>query len=615
MFGSNAPSSSPEDATPSKLAYQYRPLGEDETRLLLLYPGEADEPVRCSLEGLASIQATDAPYTAVSYSWTEVSGVASIECDGAEFQITQSAYNVLRRLRDTKKTRRLWIDGLCINQQDSAEKETVVKRMLDIYSSAAEVVIWLGETEPQDEGFFNDYTRWTETKELGTPYDFFGLLRRAWFTRKWILQEAILAKPDALTVACGGRTIPWDGSDGFASFVLNQKMGLHVGKVPDSDRIQQAIRTVRFIDEKRTNKRPASSLFHVLLRTRYTDASNVTDYVAAVLGLAQDWNMHCGLSPAYGHPGEENSDSVKNQEFINLATWDIRQNRSIRVLAYASGPKKESVGKESAGLPSWVPDWTIKDGPEPLSTYSPMHRYRGSKEKVGNVHLCNDGHPLLEVEGAVIDVIRQVTAQAPGEFSRSRLRIKYADDPAARSAVRQWFEQCLQLASNGDNKGDLQLSSDDFSRLAYAMSFRFHTAGSLSSTVWHFRHSTELVETLAEYLYEITGQCFYDRPRDRLGPFFGWTAEEMIGQVEEPLRRWAIGRRFCRTGSGRIGFVPGSARAGDKICMVQGHGAPYVLREHGDKYMAVGECFFDGLMDMTPEDIRGLNKQQKFMLI
>jgi hypothetical protein len=564
------------------------------------------------LEGLASIKAPDAPYTAISYCWSEATGVVSIECDGAKFQITRSAYNVLRRLRHATKTRRLWVDGLCINQQDPVEKEAVVKRMRDIYSSAAEVVIWLGEAGSQDERFFDDYTRWVETKELGTPYHFLGLLRRAWFTRKWILQEAILAKPDALTVACGARTIPWDGPDGFASFVLNQKMGLHVGKVPESDGIQQAIRTVRFIDERRTNKRPASSLFHILLRTRYTDASNMTDYVAAVLGLAKDWDAHCGLNPAYGGSGEENSEAVKYREFVNLAAWDVRQNRSIRVLAYASGPKEEL----GCSLPSWVPDWTIKDGPEPLSTYSPMHRYRGSKEKVGKVHLHEDGHPLLEVEGAVIDEIGAVTAQAPAEFSRSRLRVEYADEPAARSEVRQWFEQCLALAVNGDSQGQLQLSREDFRHFARAASFRFHTAGSLSSTVWHFQHSmTDLPDTLAEYLHEITGRRFYDRPRGRLGPFFGWTAEEMIGQVEEPLRRWAVGRRFCRTEKGRIGFVPGTARTGDKICMIQGHGAPYVLRERGENYMAVGECFFDGLMDMSPEDIRELDEQQRFMLI
>ena len=44
----------------------------------------------------------------------------------------------------------------------------------------------------------------------------------------------------------------------------------------------------------------------------------MTDYVAAVLGLAEDWDAYYGLSPVYGAPGEENSDPVKNREFIKF---------------------------------------------------------------------------------------------------------------------------------------------------------------------------------------------------------------------------------------------------------------------------------------------------------
>jgi hypothetical protein len=119
----------------------------------------------------------------------------------------------------------------------------------------------------------------------------------------------VLAKNGAFTVMCGSKGMPWD--DGFARFLLDLGMTLHIGAISNDTktRIQQTIRTVRFIEERRRQRtekvwRPLSSLFHLLLRTRFTDASNVTDYVAAVLGLAPDWNIGCGLSPAYGSPGE-----------------------------------------------------------------------------------------------------------------------------------------------------------------------------------------------------------------------------------------------------------------------------------------------------------------------
>ena len=602
-LGTEAPSSSPEHTARAEPAYQYRPLGSNETRLLLLHPGTFEEPLRCCLENLESIRNPKAPYTAVSYSWNEVPGTASIECDSILFEITASAHNALRRLRHPTEMRRVWIDGLCINQQDLAEKEKVVKRMEDVYSYANEVVIWLGEPATENTRFMDDYASWKVSGELGTPHHFIGLLKRAWFTRKWILQEAVLAKRNGLTVLCGAHAIPWDGEHGFARFLLDSRMGLHVGEMPESDRIQQAIRTVRFIDENRKLRQP-SSLFSVLLRTRYTEASNVTDYVAAVLGLAEDWDAHCGLSPVYGAPGEENSDPVKNREFIKFATWDVRQSNSTRVLAYASGPKLTP-----GGLPSWVPDWTIKDKPEPLSTYAAANNFLYPAREKSHVRAQLDGEqPLLEVRGEVIDTVKAVTSKAPEEFSRSRLRAAY--DDSTRTEVSRWLQECLDLATDGRNKTFDR--REDFTQFAKAISLRFHRMPDWA-TVLHFQQTSDHAELVAEYFREMTGR----RPLSLPAP--DWVRDIgadmwVIGHVEEPLRRWAVGRRFCRTTQGRLGFVPVDAKPGDKICLIRGHGAPYVLRRHGDRYMAVGECYMEGVMDMTPESGAHKLDEERFLL-
>jgi hypothetical protein len=39
----------------------------------------------------------------------------------------------------------IWVDAVCINQQDLKEKERQLKLMADIYSLARQVYIWLGE--------------------------------------------------------------------------------------------------------------------------------------------------------------------------------------------------------------------------------------------------------------------------------------------------------------------------------------------------------------------------------------------------------------------------------------------------------------------------------------
>ena len=62
--------------------------------------------------------------------------------------ITQNLFVALRRLRHLEKSRTLWIDALCINQEDTKEKEVQVAMMGQIYSRASCGLLWLGE-EPE----------------------------------------------------------------------------------------------------------------------------------------------------------------------------------------------------------------------------------------------------------------------------------------------------------------------------------------------------------------------------------------------------------------------------------------------------------------------------------
>lgn len=51
----------------------------------------------------------------------------------------------MRRLRYTDRERLLWIDALCINQNDIEERNEHINRMAEIYQRADGVCIWLGE--------------------------------------------------------------------------------------------------------------------------------------------------------------------------------------------------------------------------------------------------------------------------------------------------------------------------------------------------------------------------------------------------------------------------------------------------------------------------------------
>jgi Heterokaryon incompatibility protein (HET) len=87
-------------------------------------------------------------YFGLSYVWGDASAQKEIEVDGKIVQVGQNLYEALRALREIPEIQmgtRVWIDALCINQQDIEERDVEVKRMADIYTRSLRVISWLGE--------------------------------------------------------------------------------------------------------------------------------------------------------------------------------------------------------------------------------------------------------------------------------------------------------------------------------------------------------------------------------------------------------------------------------------------------------------------------------------
>ena len=56
-------------------------------------------------------------------------------------------------------------------------------------------------------------------------------------------------------------------------------------------------------------------------------------------------------------------------------------------------------------------------------------------------------------------------------------------------------------------------------------------------------------------------------------------------------------RVFCITEDGYMGLVPNGGRLGDRVGIILGCDVPFVLRQVGNEWKLVGECYFHGLMD------------------
>lgn len=128
--------------------FTYSPLDRDrnEIRLLRLLPStDSTSPVLCELKHDTLNEDAYYFYEALSYTWGNNAKKVSIILDDVTFSVTSNLFAALRTLRNQDSDRYLWIDAICINQQDIPERNQEVLRMIMIFNRARRVVVWLGE--------------------------------------------------------------------------------------------------------------------------------------------------------------------------------------------------------------------------------------------------------------------------------------------------------------------------------------------------------------------------------------------------------------------------------------------------------------------------------------
>ena len=195
-------------------------------------------------------------YNALSYTWGSPSAAATAKGVNAErscpITVNGQTLNITRNLLDflliVKKSHPeianepIWIDAVCINQEDTKEKTTQVRLMTKIYSQSAHVYVWLGDAYPEDQvphalGLLSfvaktcldaeekeadiwDYATFNIREQSGDGQPtlrsvnwedrklLMAFLQRTWFSRIWIVQEIVVAR--SVSILCGEVMIPWE---------------------------------------------------------------------------------------------------------------------------------------------------------------------------------------------------------------------------------------------------------------------------------------------------------------------------------------------------------------------------------------------------------------------
>jgi hypothetical protein len=131
--------------------YCYTPLNKyGETILLLvLHPRVAFAEIRCTL---FEVSLNNIPsYEAILYTWGDANLTENILVNGKALSVPKSFYTILSNRSSAWRPQLLWIDAVCINQQDEDEKNSQVPLMRDIYTKDSIVSVCL-QTSRAPEG-------------------------------------------------------------------------------------------------------------------------------------------------------------------------------------------------------------------------------------------------------------------------------------------------------------------------------------------------------------------------------------------------------------------------------------------------------------------------------
>lgn len=118
-------------------------------RLIRLHPdADPEAPIQCSLLDYRMRRTGGIHlYEALSYVWGNPHDRVLITVNGLYLSITRNLHKALIRLRNSTFDRVLWVDAICIDQTNLEERASQVQLMAEIYASASQVLIWLGEDD------------------------------------------------------------------------------------------------------------------------------------------------------------------------------------------------------------------------------------------------------------------------------------------------------------------------------------------------------------------------------------------------------------------------------------------------------------------------------------
>ncbi|KAJ4288879.1 hypothetical protein N0V88_007212 [Collariella sp. IMI 366227] len=440
----------------------------------------ADDPVFYALSytwGNPHANGVDftAHYNAVNDQYT-VRQKAPVLCDGKRLDVQRNLLDVLREFGQASSGPQeqegrasstgspfnlsdrefyIWVDAICINQEDMEERALQVRIMDQIYTKAAHTIIWLGcedewtapaaetikrvagyprnvfknsEVNPfrrQDPDVYSksslSYTSWMDWCSLA------ALLKRQWFLRLWIVQETILS--GNLSLLCGKHKISWSelvtaarniearcNMLGWSPSIMF--LQAHEIAVPLEHNVLRLADWRDFYHNKVNNQEAwRFTLENLLYDTWIFNSTDPRDKIYGILGMV-DPKLRAEWEIDYSSPAEK--------AYALTTRCVIEDSRSLKILSCVQDASKRQI----ATYPSWVPDYSLP--------YFNMMCNHGAFSAAGSQHphpqlLPSPSWSRLRLRAHILDTIVE-TGNDRSDYVNSAMLL----EPS-------WFELALLL--------------------------------------------------------------------------------------------------------------------------------------------------------------------------
>lgn len=562
--------------------YKYEPLdrARSEIRLLELLP--ASDHHR-KVKGKLFHHSLSAPsvYDALSYTWGDPSVTKAIELDDdPNFHIPAKLESALHNIRYSDKPLIIWIDAICIHQQNTKERNHQVKLMREIYEKALMVHAWIDVHVNISEPVFTELERLAAApfpQDLGSDPQFWKpaveLFDQRYWGRVWIQQEITFAKRHLLhcrrdTISLVGLLVLGATLYGRffspAVFELEWK-AIYEAAVTFKGRWlieswgERVIKS-RGIDS-RVGHMHSGQLLCILEKGRDLDCQNPLDRVYGIMYLAQDYEDD-GIEINYElSVAEVYCSSVRY--FVNK----YERFKNLGCLAFLCAVTPESL-QSIHRLPSWCPDWSAgKQNSFAWDMWHSLEIFAGGKVRGKKPCFSADG-TTLHASGFYLDSISRICMDS--------LHDEISFDTPICDILSTW----IRLAAGTD--GVRFPNKDEFAH------WRLPLLRTLTVD--------DDFEGLEEAWDEFT-ELAIDPP----------TAHMSVKEVSKLLTRNGAtlmtqllskdgeGMLF-RSYKGNVGMVPKDTLFDDEIWILFDCPLPVVLRPVDDHFTMVGVAYVDGHM-------------------